>query len=62
MPFKRNNKLGFIPKNGTPLDKQPLSIKLKLGDRDKVRSIPDWQDKLRGLIERWLKSESDDES
>ena len=57
MPFEKNNKLGFTAKNDTPLDKQPLSIKLKLGDRDKVRSIPDWQDKLRDLINKWLDSE-----
>jgi hypothetical protein len=58
MPFEKNNKLGFTTKNDTPLDKQPLSIKLKLGDKDRVRSIPDWQDKLRALINVWLNSEN----
>lgn len=57
MPFERNNKLGFAAKDGTPLDKSPLSIKLRLGVRDRVKSIPEWQDKLRDLIERWLDDE-----
>jgi hypothetical protein len=54
MPFERNNKLGFTPKKDIPLDKSPLSIKLDVGDREKVRSIPDWQDKLRCLIAQWV--------
>ena len=57
MPFERNNKLGFTAKDDSPLDKSPLSIKLRLGVRDRVKSIPEWQDKLRDLIERWLDDE-----
>ena len=59
MTFKKNHKLGFLPENDIPLDRLPLSIKLKLGIRDKVRSIPDWQDRLRAMIEQWVESELD---
>lgn len=59
MTFKKKHKLGFLPENDTPLDRLPLSIKLRLGVRDRVRSIPDWQDKLRDLIEQWIKDELD---
>ena len=57
MPFKKNNKLGFIAKDDQPLDKLPLSIKLRSGVRDKIKTIPDWQDRLRDLIESWASSE-----
>ncbi len=59
MTFKKNHKLGFLSENDIPLDRLPLSIKLKLGIRDKVRSIPDWQDRLRAMIEQWVESELD---
>lgn len=57
MTFEKNNKLGFVSEGGIPLDKLPLTIKLKVGIRDKVRSIPDWQNKLRDLIETWVGDE-----
>ena len=59
MPFKKNHKLGFLPDNDIPLEKIPLSIKLKVGIRGKVMSIPDWRDKLRELIEQWVDKELD---
>lgn len=57
MTFKEKHKLGFTSKNGTPLDSLPLSIKLRLGVRNNIRLIPDWQNKLRDLIEQWVESE-----
>ena len=59
MTFKKNHKLGFLPDNDIPLEKIPLSIKLKVGIRGKVMSIPDWRDKLRELIEQWVDKELD---
>lgn len=52
MPFKKNNKLGFVSDN--PLDKTPLTIKLRLGIREKIKAVPDWQAKLRDLLEEWV--------
>ena len=52
-----NHKLGFLPIEGVALDKSPLSIKLRVGVRDKVKTIPDWNTKLRDLIEQWIVSE-----
>jgi hypothetical protein len=51
MPFKKNNKLGFV--SDDPLDKTPLTIKLRLGIREKIKAVPDWQAKLRDLLEEW---------
>lgn len=59
MTFKKKHKLGFLPKDDIPLDKLPLSIKLRTGVRDKVKMIPNWQDKLRNLIDGWVEAESE---
>ena len=54
MPFERNNKLGFVAKDDIPLDKSPLSIKLRIGVRDRLKAIPDWQNKLRECIDKLI--------
>ncbi|MEH2134532.1 MAG: hypothetical protein V7K86_28785 [Nostoc sp.] len=54
MPFKKNHKLGFIAKGTEALDRKPLTIKVHLGIRERVMDIPDWQSKLRTVIEVWL--------
>lgn len=48
MRFQKNHKLGFTSLD--PLDPTALSIKVKPGVREKLRQIPDWQDKLRESI------------
>jgi hypothetical protein len=52
MAFRKKHKLGFT--SDDPLDKIPLSIKLRIGVREKVKAVPDWQAKLRDLLEEWL--------
>lgn len=59
MTFKKKHKFGFVSENNESLDSSPLCIKLKKGIRDQVRSIPDWQGKLRDLIDQWVKGELD---
>ncbi len=59
MPFKKNHKLGFLPKGDEPLDRKPLTIKMPLGIRAKIMAIPDWQSELREVIELWLESKAD---
>ncbi|MFN6535403.1 MAG: hypothetical protein RM021_003380 [Nostoc sp. EkiNYC01] len=54
MPFQKNHKLGFVAKGGEPLDRKPLTIKVRVGIRERVMVIPDWQAQLREIIEVWL--------
>ena len=56
MPFQKGHKLGFCPTEDEPLDTLPLSLKLRLGIRDRVRQVSGWQTELRAVIEAWLKS------
>jgi hypothetical protein len=59
MPFEKNHKLSFLPKGSEPLDRQPLTMKVRLGIRAKVMAIPDWQSQLREVIELCLESKTD---
>ncbi len=57
MPFKKKHKLGFLPVEDLPLDKSPLTIKLRQGVKDMLKTIPEWNPRLRDFIEQWVNSE-----
>ena len=59
MPFEKNHKLGFLAKGSEPLDRKPLTIKVRIGIREQVMAIPNWQSELRDVIEAWLQGKSD---
>ncbi|MEH2131651.1 MAG: hypothetical protein V7K86_13645 [Nostoc sp.] len=59
MPFKKNNTLGFLPKDTIALDRKPLTIKLRPGIREQVISIPQWTNELREVIEAWVQTKLD---
>ena len=48
MPFQKNHKLGFV--SNQPLDKDPICFKVKPGVKDKLKSVPNWQARLRELV------------
>jgi hypothetical protein len=55
MPFQKGNKHGFT--SDEPLDREPLTLKVKPGLMEKIEKIPDWRNKLRCLIETWVQSQ-----
>ncbi len=57
MRFEKNNKLGFLPVEDLPLDKSPLTIKLRQGVKGRLKTIPDWNPRLRDFIEQWVNFE-----
>lgn len=59
MPFKKDHEFRFLPTESKSLDPKPLTLKLRPGIRDKVRSIPNWQPELRDVIEAWLQEKLD---
>jgi hypothetical protein len=59
MPFKKNHEFRFLPIESQSLDTKPLTLKLRPGIRDKIRSIPNWQSELRDTIEAWLQKKLD---
>lgn len=53
MPFQKGHKLRMIGEQ--PLDRQPLTLKLRAGLLTEIKQIPDWQNKVRDLLETWVK-------
>jgi hypothetical protein len=49
MPFQKSNKQGFVSEN--PLDREPICFKGRLGQKEKLKSIPNWQDRLRDFVD-----------
>ena len=51
MPFQKNHKLGALPYGDKPLDVKPVSFKPRQGQLEKLKQIPNWQEKLRDYID-----------
>jgi hypothetical protein len=41
------------------MDTNPLCLRVRAGLKDDLKSIPGWQNKLRKVIDDWLKEELD---
>lgn len=54
MPFQKKNDLGFKPKGEEKLDPKALQVKVKPGIRERLKQIPNWQDRMREKIAQWL--------
>ena len=54
MPFQKGHKQGAKKTIGRELDSQSISFKGYKGTRDKLRQIPDWQNKLRDYVEQLI--------
>jgi hypothetical protein len=53
MPFQKNNKLGFT--SDAPLDKDPVCFKVKPGVKEKLKAVPNWQERLRDYVDQLIK-------
>jgi hypothetical protein len=45
----------FKPSNKIAFDKVPVQIKVLPGVREKLREIPNWQEKLREYVDELIK-------
>ncbi len=52
MPFQKKHKLGFTSKQ--PFDKDPVCFKVLPGVKEKLRAVPDWQERLRGFVDKLI--------
>jgi hypothetical protein len=55
MPFQENNKLGFT--SDEPLDKTPICFKGRIGQKEKLKAVSDWQKRLRDFIDDLIEEE-----
>ena len=51
MPFHKNHKLGARKIYARPLDKQIIGFKGFEGQKEKLKNIPNWQNKLRNYVD-----------
>ncbi|NMF63922.1 hypothetical protein [Brasilonema octagenarum] len=57
MTFKKKHKLGFT--SDRPFDKDPVCFKVLPGVKDKLKAVPDWQERLRGFVDELIKGVDD---
>jgi len=50
MTFKKNHKLGAKPLGLEPLDTSPICFKAPIGVKEKLKTIPDWNERLRKFV------------
>lgn len=55
MPFKKNHKLGAQLYGDKPLGHKPVSFKPRQGQLEKLKVVPNWQERLRNYIDILIK-------
>jgi hypothetical protein len=59
MPFQKNHKLGAKRIYKRPLDKQIIGFKGYEGQKEKLKNILNWQDKLREYVDKLIEEEGE---
>jgi hypothetical protein len=57
MPFQKNHEYRWNSDQEKPLDKQPICFKGWNGQKEKLKAIPNWQNKLRSFVDTLLNEE-----
>ncbi len=61
MPFQKGNKLGAKKQLKRPLDKEVIAFKGYEGQKEKLKAVPDWQERLRNFVEQLIEEFPKDE-
>lgn len=59
MPFHKKHKLGAIPLNEEPFDRSPVCFNVRKGVKEKLKTIPDWKERLRTFIDELIETDND---
>jgi hypothetical protein len=54
MPFKKGNKLGAKRIDAEPLDSKIIGFRGRLGQKEALAQVPDWQSKLRDYVDQLI--------
>lgn len=54
MPFQKGHKLGAKKKLDRLLDKEAIAFKGYAGQKEKLKAVPDWQERLRGFVDHLI--------
>ncbi len=55
MPFKKNNKDRIMPAGGISLDREAIAFKGRMGQKEKLKLVPNWQEQLRDFVDELIK-------
>ena len=55
MPFQKDNPHRTKSIGDKPLDTKPVSFKPRQGQLEKLKTIPDWQERLRNYVDILIK-------
>jgi hypothetical protein len=58
MPFQKNHKLGAKPIGDEPMDRTPICFNVRTGVREKLKTIPDWKERLREYVDRLINEQT----
>ena len=47
-------RIKFKPQNQVAYDKSPLQCKVLPGVREKIKAVPDWQQRLRDFVDQLI--------
>ncbi|MCV3216116.1 hypothetical protein OGM63_21825 [Plectonema radiosum NIES-515] len=56
MTFKKNPKLDALPFNEDLFDTLPVGFKVKKGVKDKLKSVHNWQERLREIVDNLIEN------
>lgn len=51
MTFQKGNKLGAKKRLSRPLDKAVIAFRGYEGQKEKLKAIPDWQERFRAFVD-----------
>jgi hypothetical protein len=54
MPFQKGHKLGAKKRLKRPLDKEAIAFKGYEGQKEKLKTVSDWQERLREFVDQLL--------
>jgi hypothetical protein len=54
MPFQKGHKLGAKKHLKRPLDKEAIAFKGYEGQKEKLKAVPDWQERFREFVDQLL--------
>jgi hypothetical protein len=54
MPFQKGNKLGAKKHHSRPLDEEVIAFRGYEGQKEQLKAVPDWQERLREFVDQLL--------
>ncbi|NEQ19948.1 MAG: hypothetical protein F6K28_11630 [Microcoleus sp. SIO2G3] len=54
MPFQKRHKLGAKKKLERLLDKDAIAFKGYFGQKEKLKAVPNWQERLREFVDQLI--------